>query len=292
MKFLQSHLRFSRTQRDGILSLVMLNFGLLAVYLWVDFDTPVESGFTDELIQEIQREIDSLKLVAVENSKPKLYPFNPNFLTDYKAYTLGMSPKEFDRLSEFRSSDKWINSVSEFQEVTGVSDSLLAQMESLFKFPDWVTNQNKTTYKNSSFGNKELPESQRTDLNTASIEQLRQIQGIGEILSKRIIAYRDKLGGFAANDELYAVYGLKPEVIDELLGRFTVKTPRDLIGININKATASDIATIPGISFELAKEIWEFVRLRERIESMAELEKLPDLSDQKLRLISVYLYAE
>ena len=62
--------------------------------------------------------------------------------------------------------------------------------------------------------------------------------------------------------------------------------------MNINKASASDIATIPGISFDLAKQIWEFRIVRERIENFSELEKIEGLSPIKLMLIQLYLQIE
>jgi hypothetical protein len=53
-----------------------------------------------------------------------LYPFNPNFITDFKGYKLGMSVQEIDLL-EYRKGNKYVNSPKEFQAVTQVSDSLL-----------------------------------------------------------------------------------------------------------------------------------------------------------------------
>jgi hypothetical protein len=60
--------------------------------------------------------------------KPKIYPFNPNFITDFKGYKLGMSVTEIDRLLAFRKTNRYVNSAAEFQQVTQVSDSLLAQI--------------------------------------------------------------------------------------------------------------------------------------------------------------------
>lgn len=53
---------------------------------------------------------------------------------------LGMSLVEIDKLHRFRESDKWVNSKADFKKVTGVSDSLLAEISPYFKFPEWVTN--------------------------------------------------------------------------------------------------------------------------------------------------------
>ena len=87
-----------------------------------------------------KKQLDSLYVAKLESKHPKIFPFNPSFLTDFKGYTLGMSTEEIDRLLAFRKENKWINSVEDFKQVTKVSDSLLNKISPYFKFPDWVTN--------------------------------------------------------------------------------------------------------------------------------------------------------
>jgi DNA uptake protein ComE-like DNA-binding protein len=292
---LKSHFTFSKQQRSGILLLLLLIISLLCVYWFIDFSEENTFDTSSTEIVSIQKELDSLQLVEIENRKPKKYPFNPNFITDYKGYVLGMSNEEIDRLLQYRKEDKWINSVADFKRVTGVSDSLLNELSPYFKFPEWVTNpKTKSNFKDykSEKGFAEKPFAQKTDLNKATEEQLQQVSGIGEALSKRIVSDREKVGGFSNDIELNSVYGLNPEVVQRILNLFTVKTPREITKINVNKASASDIATIPGISFEMAKKIWEFRRLREKINNIQELDKIEGMTERKLQLIQLYLSVE
>lgn len=292
---LKSHFTFSKQQRSGILLLLLLIVSLLCVYWFVDFSEEDTLDISSAEIVALQEEIDSLRLVEIESRKPKRYPFNPNFITDYKGYVLGMSNEEIDRLLQYRKEGKWINSAADFKKVTGVSDSLLNALSPYFKFPDWVTNPKPKNdfkdYKNEK-GFTEKPFAQKTDLNQATETQLQQVSGIGEALGKRIIFYREKLGGFSNDIQLYNVYGLEPSVVQRTLNLFTVKTPKVISKININTASASDISTIPGISFEMAKKIWEYRRLREKITSIQELDKIEGMSERKLQLIQLYLSVE
>ncbi|NND63173.1 MAG: helix-hairpin-helix domain-containing protein, partial [Flavobacteriaceae bacterium] len=246
-------------------------------------------SFSSSEIKQVQQQIDSMKILALEEKQHKIYPFNPNFITDYKAYTLGMTPEQFDKLKAFREKDQWVNSKHDFQRVTGVSDSLLEIISSNFKFPDWVS---KPKRRPSYFSSEEKTEAQKLDLNTATIEQLQEVYGIGPALSNRIVNFRNKLGSFHHLDELHSVWGLKPEAIAQIEKNFTVRNPRKISEININTSSASDIATVPGINFELAKKIWEFVRLHEGVSSLSELSKIEELTPRKLKLIELYLFAE
>ncbi len=289
MENFKSHFVFNRSQRNGILFLLLLIIGLLCVNYFVDFSEENVFNTNSSEIIAIQKELDSLRIAEIAARKPKKYPFNPNFITDFKGYTLGMSPEEIDRLKQFRNKDKWVNSVNDFQKVTKVSDSLLAKISPFFKFPDWVTNPKpkKKYYKNNGFVEKSFQ--QKIDLNIATQEQLRKVSGIGEALSKRIITYREKLNGFSNDLQLYNVYGLNPEVVKRALNEFTVKTPKVIVMMNLNEVSASDIATVPGISFELAKKIWEFRTLREQINDFSELEKIDGMSQRNLKGIQLYL---
>lgn len=144
LKVASAYLKFTNQQRTGIFLLFIIIIILQGLYFFVDFSF-VEKEFPEkQQWMALQSEIDSLKSSRF-NEKPKVYSFNPNFISDYKGYKLGMSTQEIDRLLAFRKENKYVSSAEEFQEVTKISDSLLLAMSPLFKFPDWV--QNKTTYK-------------------------------------------------------------------------------------------------------------------------------------------------
>ncbi len=289
---LKSHFTFNREQRSGILILLFLIISLLAVFWFVDFSEEDFMDFSSDEVVFLQGKLDSLQEIELAGKGPKIFPFNPNFITDYKGYILGMSNEEIDNLLRYRAQGKWINSAGEFQQVTGVSDSLLQVLAPYFKFPQWVTHpgsRNNYISSKSQNGFTEVSAGQKMDLNTASEEQLQQVSGIGPALSRRIVAYRNKLGGFSSDVQLYQVYGLQEDVVKRALNLFTVKTPKEITKMDINTATASDIATIPGISFEMAKKIWEYRRLREKIETLAELDKIEGMTKSKLQLIQVYL---
>ena len=54
------------------------------------------------------------------------------------------------------------------------------------------------------------------DLNQASAEEWGQLSGIGPVLSRRIVKFRDALGGFASLNQLHQVYGLDSAVIERV----------------------------------------------------------------------------
>lgn len=291
MEKIKSHFVFNRSQRNGILLLFFFTSGYLVLNYYVDFSKESLLDINSKEVIAIQKELDSLRTIEIESKKPKVFPFNPNFLSDFKGYVLGMSTEEIDRLLAFRKENKWINSVKDFKKVTKVSDSLLNKISPYFKFPDWISNSKpKKNYLKKGF--KEKTFRQKVDLNITTQEQLEKVNGIGKVNSKNIIDYRNKLGGFSDDIQIYQLYGLDYQVINKVLNEFTVKTPKEIVKMNFNSISASDIATIPGISFDLAKRIWEYRILNEQIESFSQLQNIEGLTKRKLQGIQLYLKIE
>ncbi|MCK0177972.1 helix-hairpin-helix domain-containing protein [Flavobacteriaceae bacterium S0862] len=284
----KSHFKFTKGQRSGIFLLLLIIFIMQSLYYFVDFSSKDVSVNKDEL-NAFQNEIDSLRLVEIESQQTKIFPFNPNYITDYKGYTLGMTPDEIDRLLKFREQNKWVNSVKQFQDVTKVSDSLLNSISPYFKFPEWVTNPKPISsfkYQN----NAPKTFTQKTDLNTATAKQLQRINGIGEKLSDRIIKFRNKFeGGFIEDVQLQDVYGISPEVLQRLLNEFTVKTPRQIKKISLNTASIEQLVTIQHIDYEIAYEILDQRTLREGFKSLYELTKVKNFPVDKIEIIKLYL---
>ena len=289
MKNIKSHFMFTKGQRSGIFLLLILIVVFQCVYFFVDRPTD-ELAINHKELNRFRSEVDSLKRIQVEKNKPKIYPFNPNFITDYKGYTLGMSNQEINRLLEFRDKNLWINSISDFQKVTKVSDSLLATISPLFKFPEWVSNPKPNQYNN--YKNTNAPKSfnQKLDLNTATAQQLQKVNGIGEALSARIVKYRNKFsGGFIDEIQLIDVYGLSTDVIERITNEFTVKTPRKIEKVKLNFATIEELVTIQHIDYEIAHHIIEERTLREGYNSVEELIKVKDFPIKKIEIIKLYL---
>ncbi|WP_054851748.1 helix-hairpin-helix domain-containing protein [Olleya sp. ITB9] len=290
---IKSHFKFSRQQRSGIFLLLLLIISIQIFYHFVLpklMDNNPEFNTKDSTISTFIDQIDSLKAVELEKRKPKIYPFNPNFISDHKGYALGMTNQEIDRLLAFRKQNKWINSVNQFQSVTKVSDSLLAKISPYFKFPDWVTNPKpKQNNFSQSFSNLPKTESQKLDLNSATAEQLQKVYGIGPSYSQRIIKYRHKINGFHSFIELQEVYGLTLEVIQNIKNNFTIKTPRVITKIDLNKATKDQLVTIKYIDYEVAHNIIEERTLRDGFKSIDELTKVNGFPVNKIQIIKLSL---
>ncbi|MDH3321974.1 MAG: helix-hairpin-helix domain-containing protein [Flavobacteriaceae bacterium] len=297
MKFLKSHFWYNKRQRNGILFLILIILILQIIYVFADFTHETELEADGPEIELLQTHIDSLKSLKAAHSKPKIYPFNPNYISDFKGYQLGMNVNEIDRLLAFRKTGAFVNTAKEFQNVTGINDSLLQVIAPYFKFPDWVNSENKTLgqsdQKNRTNGQKKaLKHIVLKDLNTATAAELQSINGIGEKLSGRIVAYRKLLKGFTFNEQLYEVYYLEKAVADRVLQQFTVMQRPDIQQINVNTATFKELLQLPYIDYELTKKICDFRDQTGGLKKLEDLIEIDSFPIEKFDRIALYLSAE
>jgi len=289
MNILKSHFWYNKNQRNGILFLIILILILQLIYVFVDFssDTKFDSDISE--IESFQTQIDSLKRIKIENLKPKIFPFNPNYLTDFKAYQLGLSLEEIDKLFAYRKAGKFVNSTKEFQKITGINDSLLAAISPYFKFPEWVNTKNEKFIQKVNSLNKNII---IKDLNLASEKDFQIIKGIGEKLAKRIISYRELLKGFTYNEQLYEVYYLDIEVANKVLKQFNVFEKPEIKKININNATFKDILHLPYIDYNLTKKICNYRDEIGAYTTLEDLKKIDSFPLEKFDRIALYLVAD
>jgi competence protein ComEA len=62
------------------------------------------------------------------------------------------------------------------------------------------------------------------NINTANQEELESLPGIGQVLSQRIIKYRNAYGLFKTIEDINVIYGLSPETYDLIKDLITVET--------------------------------------------------------------------
>lgn len=289
MQSFRSHFRFNKKQRNGIFLLGLIIIILQSIYLFADFSNPKTRTEDDKEFLALQHQLDLLNKTDTVAGTYKIYPFNPNFLTDYRAYVLGLNSEEIDRLLAFREDGKYVNSAIEFQQVTQISDSLLAVIAPHFKFAEYKGKGKRFTDEKEkeieSFGKKK-------DINLASAKELIEINGIGEKLAARIIEYRKTLKGFTFDDQVREVYFLPPETADKLLLQYEVKEKPAIAKLNVNEATFKEILALPYIDYGLTKRIFNYKKASLRIDSLEELKKIDSFPLDKFDRIAVYLSTE
>jgi DNA uptake protein ComE-like DNA-binding protein len=274
MKFIGPHFHLRKPQRNALLLLLVL---VLCFPFLKDFVplTPL-APLGEQSMRKHQKWIDSLSQINV--SKPKIYPFNPNFLSDHRAYELGLEPQSIDRLLAYRKSGKWINSAEQFQSVSGVNDELMARLRPYFTFPK--------RKKTDPLIKKEFV---KIGLNQCEALDLERIYGVGKKLSQRIVNYRKYLKGYSDVDQLYEVFGLDSIVVQRIQKRFEIKVLPQINKLLLDTLSYADLVALPYITVADARNIIQWRSSHGEI-GFNDLQNIEGFDVLKIKRISLYLH--
>ena len=117
-----------------------------------------------------------------------------------------------------------------------------------------------------------------------------KINGIGPILSRRIIKYRDLLGGFHSLNQLLEVYHLPPNVASKIMNYAYLDLDNYPVNkLNLNQADYTLLASHPYVPFSLAKAIVAFRDQHGPFTDLEHLKKIHLVNDSTYLRVSPYL---
>lgn len=272
-QLIQDYFTFSRNERKGITILLVLIFLFaIANKIIFYFETPakIDTVLLDSARHELGLFSDSInrkttpkklfpnnrntidsnesKLLNVGLSNPELFIFDPNKATDEEFMRLGLSQKLVTTIRNYQGKGGSFRNKDDFFKIYGLSEN---QKRSLSGF---VVIEGDDHYRS---GIKSAIQVILFDLNSADSIQLKLLPGIGEKLSKRIVKYRDLLGGFYSVTQLKEVYGLSEQTIQQIENRVTINIEK-IRKIDINFADVNELSRHPYLKKNLARQIIKF----------------------------------
>lgn len=105
---------------------------------------------------------------------------------------------------------------------------------------------------------------EKTNLNTATQQELENLPCIGSSIAKRIIAYREKVKKFSTTEDIKKVYGLKEDCYQKILPYIFVvsvtekqeeKEQKNVRKINLNTCDSLQLVQLRGIGDKTAHKI-------------------------------------
>ena len=292
---IREYFTFTRNERLGIIVLlVLIGLGIAANQLVFYFEKPakIDPDELDELMLVLDRQREDAK-----RTKGVLFPFDPNTIDSLALDSLKLPLRIKRNLLKYRDKGGRFYNATDFGKLYGVTDSIYAQLEpyivvekafskTIALEEDVALDKPKKQYQAPVHHKKERPE--LIELNLATPEELVRLYGIGEVLSKRIVKYRDLLGGFAGLEQLSEVYGLKPETIKKILPYLELDTSL-VTQININFAETKELARHPYITWELARALVDFRSSNGFIHDLQLVRSNGLINDRDFQRISPYL---
>ena len=129
------------------------------------------------------------------------------------------------------------------------------------------------------------------NINTADTLEFMTLPGIGIGFAKRIINFRNKLGGFYSIDQIKETYGLPDSTFLLIKDRIHIGSG-NLEKKNINTSTVEELGSHPYIKYRLANAIVAYRKQHGLFNDLNDLKKIMIIDDGLFIRIKEYLKLE
>jgi len=277
VQFFQKLFSFSYAEARGFVNLFIVCLAALMLIFISKFlmhnPTPVDL--------EDARKLDSLVRIlentGLSHEKSELFSFDPNILPTDSLILLGIDKKVATIIGNYRKKGGRFHSREDLKKIYGLSDQTYNALSEFIDLPDSI----------SISKNKSINFS--IDINQANAAQLKEIQMVGDVLSARIVKYREALGGFIEKEQIEEVYGLSDVALLNLKSSIIIKSGFRPRAIKINYDSLEVLKNHPYISDQLAEDIIRFRTINSIIESEKVLTNFKSIDKSNFQKLIFYL---
>ena len=196
----------------------------------------------------------------------------------------GIPPKVVATIIKYRNNGGYFRTKDDVKKIYTLEDSIYLKIEPYIKIED----QSKREIGKATIQVKEFSEEKiEIDINRAPSEEWEQLRGIGPSFSKRIIKFRDKLGGFYDVNQVRETYGLPDSTFQNIKPQ--LRASNVFRKINLNQAEVEDLKSHPYISWNQAKIIVSYRNMHGDFQKIDELLKIGPLTREWLEKVKPYL---
>ncbi|MFN5984973.1 MAG: ComEA family DNA-binding protein [Fluviicola sp.] len=194
--------------------------------------------------------------------------FNPNDYSIQDWMNLGLSEKQAAVVLKF--TRYRLKSNEDLKKIFVIPDQLYVLIKDSTVYDvNKSQSESYSSFSNNESDNQKSPKS-KVDINSASLEDLMNVRGIGPFFAKQIIKKRDELGGFYTYEQLLEVWKVDEEKLANWSPFLEVNTSK-INKLNVNVATIEELEKHPYISWNLANSI---VKYKEQNGNYTKIEQL------------------
>ncbi len=235
----------------------------------------------DSLVNNYRHDYAYKQAEHAAHSPEQLFPFDPNTISKDSLQLLGFTERQANAIIKARKKGWHFRTKKDFAKLYVVSEEKFSQLEQYITLPDSMSYKKKHETKSTPAPSTPI------ELNTASEETLQKALDIKPWIAKRIINYRNALGGFYTKEQLKEVYGFPRSKYKQISHLINVDTTK-IAKINIQSASFSELVHHPYIDSKLAS--WIIRRRRKgKLHSPADLAKDKELDPYERRILLHYL---
>ena len=300
---LKEYFNFNRGQRNGILLVIVLIIGVLMLPYLMKVTTRDNRDDVKRFANDINLFEKSLKYAAdsanearrldfqqmdrsFAENKLSPFTFNPNQLPSEQWSRMGLKDWQIKMIKNYEAKGGKFYKKEDFKRMFCITPSEYAILEPYISIPEL-----KNEFADRKPEVKEAKKKVMIDLNTADSVTLLALYGIGPSYARRIVKYRDLLGGYYSKMQLLEVYGFDQERLDMIdanceVGNGVIRK------INVNTVKTEELKKHPYFNYYTAKAIVDQRIILKRYTSLDQIRVIPLIREELFAKIKNYLSLE
>lgn len=293
---------FSRTERQGIIALVVLIIGVFSASKFLPIPSEVEAdpeknaAFEKEyndFITSLQ-EVEPGKRYPDHSPRPyskreiRLSDFDPNTADSTTFLNLGLPPWMAKNILRYRSKQGRFRHPEDFRKIYGLTEEQYQTLRPFIQIAEAPTPKDTIRLLTEQAVRRDTLIKYQpgtiVNLNQADTTELKKIPGIGSGIARMIVNYRKQLGGFYRIEQLQEIH-LKVEM---LRSWFSIDVHL-ITRINLNTASTERMMRHPYINFYQARVITEYRKKKGKLKSLKQLALYDEFAPADFERISPYV---
>jgi competence ComEA-like helix-hairpin-helix protein len=312
-KLFTDYFSFTKKERKGIVYaigvFVLITMSPYFFHFFVK-DQPIDTTAFSKEISALQANAASSKNLSYKREKfdqnytpsyayakettvkKELFYFDPNAASENDWERLGIKKRTAQTIQKYISKGGRFYKPEDIRKIYGLDEAdakrLIPYVMIASAKKDFSSNQHQFAE------TKIYPKKnsiQPVDINAADTSAFIALPGIGSKLSKRIITFREKLGGFYAVSQVAETYNL-PDSTFQKIEKYLVLNSKAIKKININSATVDELKAHPYINYSIANAIVQYRQQHGNFKTVNDIRKIMLISDDFFDKASPYLSVE
>lgn len=289
---------FSRGQHWGLLVLeLFLLLVMLGLFIRQSFRPQPSPNAHYARRDSVRRPV-----YAVEKEVVETFPFDPNTADSTALLRLGLAPWQVRAIYRYRARHGRYHEPEDFQHLPGMTPELWGRLGPMvriapkfrlikpMKRPTPPPAVKDTTPRQAAVKDtlrrrsNKFTQPTKVDINTADTATLQRIPGIASYRARKIVSYRQQLGGYTRLEQVME----SCELPDALLDWFSISSV-PLRQLDVNHLSVRQLVRHPYISFYQARNIVEYRQQHGPFSSMEDFRQVPRFPQEKLDRLQPYL---
>ncbi|WP_432708312.1 ComEA family DNA-binding protein [Pedobacter sp.] len=306
-KWLTNYFDLTKGEFNGLMVLVLLIFmvsGFPTVYNWlwpVPIDLKLERraeayfrklALDKQHAPAFERERKPFKVVVSEKRPLRLHRFDPNTTSLSGWQDLGFSLKQAQSILKYRQKGGQFRKAEDLQNMYVVSPEVYQRLRPYIAIVAPHETKVQLPYSEVNYRSPQHPVSVMpnplVDINRADTSVLESIRGIGRVFARRIIKYRERIGGFHKKEQLMEVYGLDLVKFEEIKDQVLVDASV-VKRLNVNSIRVEDVKNNPYIRYKQVNAIIQYREQHGNYSNFDDLKKVIILTPEVLEQLSPYI---